>query len=60
MTDAIKTWPEKIYLQSGTGEELTFQDAIKVNITWCDERIEEHDVEYIRADLVKKILQGVK
>ena len=47
--------PDKIYLQinDDLGEELD-------DITWCEDRIEDTDIEYIRADLVQCYLTGVK
>jgi hypothetical protein len=44
MDDDLPEGPERIYLQvSGNSGE----------ITWCDERIEDVDVEYVRVDVIK-------
>ena len=44
--------PEKIYLQvDPEGESAT--DYYE-GVTWCQDRINKNDVEYIRADLVSK------
>ncbi len=46
--------PKSIWLNLGD-EETSFEDAIKFgDVTWCDTQINEWDVEYIRADLVRK------
>lgn len=53
----IKTWPERIYLQHGDAPEVpAFHDVYpgngySDNVTWCQDRIEPVDVEYVRADL---------
>jgi chromosome segregation ATPase len=40
-------FPEKIYLQSIVNGEYQFH----VDTTWCEEKIDETDVKYVRADL---------
>jgi len=54
----IEEAPEVIWLQTGLedGEE-TF-DTSWEGITWCSDKINDSDVKYIRADLVKKVLKG--
>lgn len=58
--DAIKTWPERIYLQTGdpdTGETLYFQGRYDhEGVTWCKDKIENGDVEYVRADLARSLI----
>lgn len=48
----LKTWPERIYLQSenefGTG---TCAFKTQGEVTWCQDQISAHDVEYVRADV---------
>jgi len=46
--------PKRIYLQND-GDEITFEGA-----TWCQDRIDETDAEYIRADLSKGLLEAAK
>jgi hypothetical protein len=54
----IKTWPERIYLQHGDSPKVpAFNDVYPGNgyldnVTWCQDRIEPVDVEYVRTDLV--------
>ena len=40
--------PKKIYLQ------VEPEDDIHEGITWCEDRINDTDIEYIRADLAKE------
>jgi hypothetical protein len=50
----IKNSPEKIYLVVGEScdekDTNNFKDLH--GVSWCDERIYDGDIEYIRADLV--------
>lgn len=51
----LKTWPKKIYLQAGDDYELSpYTNNLEGDVTWCADKIDSFDVEYIRADLVKK------
>ena len=43
--------PEKIYLNVGGYQEAEHIDFINDEITWCQDKIELQDVEYIRADI---------
>jgi hypothetical protein len=53
LTDAVKTWPERIWLQYGESEPETYPGAGS-EITWCEDNINgAGDVEYVRADLAK-------
>jgi len=48
--DDIFKPPPRIYLQVGAkGEPLSIFD----DITWCQDKIEDTDIEYIRMDLCK-------
>lgn len=47
----IKTWPERIWLQSGCDETPDYVEMMGNEATWCQDNINESDVEYIRADL---------
>jgi hypothetical protein len=59
MSAELKTWPERIYLQSedehGTG---TCEYLSSHEITWAEDQISAHDVKYVRADLVPAPAQG--
>lgn len=44
--------PERVYLQV---EDDDFEGA-----SWCADRINEEDVEYIRADLLSNLLDALK
>lgn len=60
----IKTWPERIYLQHGDSPEVpVFHEVYPGNgysdgVTWCQDRIELVDVEYVRADTVQPKTPG--
>lgn len=62
----MKDLPEKIYLNLGEvteeeWEELkdkSFVDISKVwEITWCEDKVFEHDLEFIRKDVVEKMIK---
>jgi hypothetical protein len=42
--------PETIYLQWGDGSGI---DGVS-EITWCDQAVEDDDIEYVRADLTEQ------
>jgi hypothetical protein len=52
VSDTMKTWPERIWLQSenedGTG---TCAYGGARDVTWCEDSISRFDVEYVRADV---------
>ncbi len=48
MIDNLKTCPEKIYLQAEDNDGQIYQN----DITWCVDRIDDNDIEYIRVDIV--------
>ena len=50
--------PAKIYLQRG--DDLKAGDGHWEGETWCADAINENDVEYIRADLVKARIKRAK
>lgn len=63
MTDNLKTWPERIYLQhSEDNEAPNFADVFGVRdeITWCQDKQFDGDVEYVRADRVQHAQQAVE
>jgi hypothetical protein len=53
--------PYSIYLQwHGDAEPSEFYDGPEPgDVTWAKERIWAHDVKYIRADVVKKLMESV-
>lgn len=56
MTDNLKTWPERIWLQHGDDDGVPEFSGIwnsHGEIFWCKDSVEPHNVEYVRADLVK-------
>jgi hypothetical protein len=49
--------PEKIYLQWPDQEPPEGSSEIDpAYITWCQDRIEDHDVKYVRSDLIESAL----
>lgn len=46
--------PGKIYLQVDPDDEGMDDIDWTAEITWCQDKINDNDVEYIRADLVKQ------
>lgn len=50
-TRLTKTFPEEIYLQA---TEWDSDYAEIPEVTHCEDRINEQDVKYIRADLVRR------
>jgi heterodisulfide reductase subunit A-like polyferredoxin len=53
----MKNLPEKIYLQ--IGEEADIDDNIDFNelvgVSWCSDKIEESDVEFVRSDIAEQM-----
>lgn len=46
------TWPAEIWLQVGdcdNGAEMTYDAAMRNEVTWCAESIDKNDVRYVRA-----------
>ena len=56
MTEIKHGAPERIYLQLGD-EPITYQEAMKGEVSWCDDRVFEHDVEYVLASTVQAALE---
>lgn len=57
MSDNLKTWPERIYMQNtDEGEPMIYSEAMRHEdaVTWCDVRQEQGDVEYVRADVMEQ------
>jgi hypothetical protein len=55
------TAPQRIYLQVGpdcTPEELAKVDWTGGEVSWCAERVFDTDIEYVRAEEVKKADRG--
>lgn len=53
----MKNLPEKIYLQ--IGEEADIDDDIDFNelvgVSWCSDKIEKSDVEFVRSDIARNV-----
>lgn len=53
----MKNLPEKIYLQ--IGEEADIDDNLDFNelvgVSWCSDKIEESDVEFVRSDIARNM-----
>jgi hypothetical protein len=53
----MKNLPEKIYLQ--IGEEADIDDNLDFNelvgVSWCSDKIEESDVEFVRSDIAEQM-----
>jgi len=61
MSENLKTWPERLYLQNGAEESIAGEAWIPpydecFEVTHCEDRINDNDVEYIRADLAQPSL----
>lgn len=52
----VRTWPSRIFLQRAEGEP--FNEAHEV--TWCQDRVHETDVEYVRVDLFNSLRAQLK
>ena len=48
----VKNWPKKIYLQCCDDPDCDCDYVTNFEMTWCADKINKHDVKYIRADLV--------
>lgn len=49
---STSSWPKRIYLQRHDDCVADNCGPHGEDTTWCSDKINEHDVEYIRADLV--------
>ncbi len=61
----LKTWPEKIWLQAGDdydGQLPAYHDVRSTGygVTWCEDSIDDHEVQYIRADLVEAAIEAAR
>lgn len=52
----IRTWPQRIWLQQE--EPAPFNEHSEV--TWCQDKINQHDVEYVRVDLYNSLRAQLK
>jgi hypothetical protein len=61
MNTELKSWPERIWLQHGFEYLPEFEVAYRTNdeITWCQDSVEEHNIEYVRADLAQPVSAGL-
>ena len=56
-----KEYPKKIYLQNEDGAHPDCDTYYGEGMTWCEDKLNKDDVEYIRADLInEKIIHIVK
>ena len=53
----MKDIPERIWLQPGEPHDLveSFHDLPMSEVSWCSDQIDEHDIEYVRADLYERL-----
>ena len=49
-----KEYPKKIYLQNEDGAHPDCDTYYGEGMTWCEDKINKDDAEYIRADLVNE------
>lgn len=53
--------PNVVWLQyHGDSDPVEWGTEQPAEVTWCADQIFEHDVEYVRADLVRELLKGHK
>lgn len=53
MSDFIRTWPKKIWLQhtDEEPEKSNYAELSENEIIWCSQKVFEWDIEYVRADI---------
>ena len=54
-----KEYPKKIYLQNEDGAHPDCDTYYGEGVTWCEDKINKDDVEYIRADLVNEKVRHI-
>lgn len=55
----IRTWPARIWLQrSEGGKDGNYKDHS--DVTWCQDQINQTDVEYVRIDLFRSLQSQLK
>lgn len=52
----MKNIPTKIYLQIGEEKPDKSDDFKEMEVTWCTDRIWDHDLEYVRSPKKKSII----
>ena len=53
--------PNVVWLQyHGESDPVEWGTEEPAEVTWCADQIFKHDVEYVRADLVRELLKGHK
>ena len=54
--------PDKIYLTNGDREHLINFDSDAANglVMWCEDKITDHDVEYIRKDALVRWIESIR
>jgi hypothetical protein len=60
VSENLKTWPERIWLQHGDDHDPlpAFAGDVDGQYTWCSDKIASSDVEYVRADLAHPCASG--
>lgn len=59
MDNKLKTWPERIWLQhSEDGYPVPHYKVETDEITWCEDKQYDSDVEYVRADLLSQQVEA--
>lgn len=53
----MKEAPRKIYLQIG---DHNYDDLDHEEVTWCSDRNDDSDIEYIRTDINEEMLEALK
>ena len=54
-----KEYPKKIYLQNEDGAHPDCDTYYGEGMTWCEDKINKDDAEYIRADLVNEKVRHI-
>jgi len=55
--------PERIYLQGLRGDDGEWYDwhtCMGDEVSWCERRINDYDVEYVRRDVAMKLRQALE
>jgi len=55
--------PERIYLQglrNDDGEWIDWHTCMGDEVSWCERRINDYDVEYVRRDVAAKLWEATR
>lgn len=58
MSENLKTWPERVYLQHGA-DGLPIYPGAGSDVTWSEKTVANDDIEYIRSDMHEAQLRAV-